>query len=153
MSKNITVNKPPDRTVVVPERRVQVVEIGAQTKLGPKGDPGSKILSGDGPPTSDIGIDGDFYVDTTANGLPLYGPKSGGIWPTVVVYSNLNERYVHDQPSVSSVWTINHPLGGFPSVTVVDSAQTVVVGEVSYPNTSQVMVNFSAPFSGKAFLT
>lgn len=150
MSKNIIINKPPDRTVLVPERRVQVVEVSAQVKPGPKG---TQILSGEGPPTAGIGLDGDFYIDTSANGLPLYGPKLGGVWPTIFVYSSLNERHVHEQLSVSAVWTINHTLEGFPSVTVVDSAQTVVVGEVSYVSPSQIVINFSAPFSGKAFLT
>lgn len=62
-------------------------------------------------------------------------------------------RYTHTQGTVSSTWTINHTLGGFPSVSVVDSAKTVVIGEVQYVSSSQVVVTFSAPFSGYAYLT
>jgi len=65
----------------------------------------------------------------------------------------LTQRYVHNQPAVSSTWTINHTLGGRPSVTVVDSAGTVVYGEVQYLSNSQVVVTFTAPFSGYAYLT
>lgn len=65
----------------------------------------------------------------------------------------LTSRYVHTQGTVSSTWTINHTLGGFPSVSVVDSAKTVVFGEVQYVSSSQVVVTFSAPFSGYAYLT
>ena len=62
-------------------------------------------------------------------------------------------RFVFTQGQASSTWTINHTLGGKPSVTVVDSANTVVFGEVQYVSNSQVVVVFSAPFSGFAFLT
>lgn len=65
----------------------------------------------------------------------------------------LTRRYVHTQASVSAVWVINHNLNGKPSVTIVDSADTVVVGEVQYNSNSQVTVTFAAPFSGYAYLT
>ena len=63
------------------------------------------------------------------------------------------KRHVHTQGTVSSTWTISHSLGGRPSVTVVDSAGTVVFGEVQYLSNTQVRVIFSAPFSGSAYLT
>ena len=62
-------------------------------------------------------------------------------------------RHTHTQGTVSTVWTINHTLGGFPSVTIVDSAKTVVFGEVNYISTTQVVVNFTSAFSGYAYLT
>jgi hypothetical protein len=37
------------------------------------------ILNGVGPPTSSIGNNGDFYIDT-GNSV-IYGPKAGGAWP------------------------------------------------------------------------
>jgi hypothetical protein len=67
--------------------------------------------------------------------------------------SGNSRRHVHTQGTVSSSWVITHSLGGKPSVTVVDSADTVVVGEVTYNSNSQVTVTFSAPFSGYAYLT
>jgi hypothetical protein len=62
-------------------------------------------------------------------------------------------RHIHDQSAVSNHWIINHTLGGYPSVMVVDTARNVVVGEVTYNSTSQVVVDFSAEFSGYAYLT
>jgi hypothetical protein len=62
-------------------------------------------------------------------------------------------RHVHTQGTASTTWTINHALGGYPSVSVVDSANTVVFGEVNYVSTSQVVVNFTSAFSGFAYLT
>ena len=52
----------------------------------------------------------------------------------------------------SDTWTITHNLGSYPSVTVVDSANTVVVGNVDYVNSQQLVVTFNASFSGCAFL-
>jgi len=40
------------------------------------------ILSGRIAPSSVIGLDGDFYIDTVA--LAIYGPKSFGHWPAAV---------------------------------------------------------------------
>ena len=62
-------------------------------------------------------------------------------------------RHVHTQSTAASTWVINHALGGYPSVSVVDSSKTLVFGEITYPSTSQVVVNYSAAFSGYAFLT
>lgn len=63
------------------------------------------------------------------------------------------KRYVHTQSSPSSEWAITHVLGGRPSITVVDSAGTTVIGEVSYLSDTDVVISFTAPFSGFAYLT
>jgi hypothetical protein len=62
-------------------------------------------------------------------------------------------RHIHTQGAASTTWTITHALDGYPSVSVVDSAKTVVIGEVNYISTSQVVVNFTSAFSGFAYLT
>lgn len=61
--------------------------------------------------------------------------------------------YTHTQSSPSTTWTITHNLGYHPSVTVVDSAQTVVIGDVTYVSDNQLIVSFSVPFGGKAYLS
>lgn len=63
--------------------------------------------------------------------------------------SDLN--YVHTQGVASAEWNITHNLQKFPAVTVVDSAGTVVVGEVTYLDQNSLKVTFSAEFSGKAY--
>ena len=62
------------------------------------------------------------------------------------------ERYVHVQNEASSIWIVDHQMGRYPSVTVVDSAGTMVFGEVVYNNENQVTITFTAAFSGKAYL-
>lgn len=61
--------------------------------------------------------------------------------------------YVHDQIASSAHWIINHTLNRHPAVTIVDTGGTTVIGEVIYINLNRVDVIFSAPFSGKAYLT
>ncbi len=73
--------------------------------------------------------------------------RTGGINTTS------NQRHVHSQPTVSASWVITHALGGKPSVTVVDSSNTTVIGDVTYNSNTQVTVSFSVPFSGFAYLT
>tara|TARA_R110002167_G_scaffold63277_1_gene178704 strand:- start:567 stop:4988 length:4422 start_codon:yes stop_codon:yes gene_type:complete len=63
-----------------------------------------------------------------------------------------DKHYVHDQGQASATWSITHNLAKFPSVTVIDSGNTVVIGQVTYTNTNTLSVAFTAAFSGKAYL-
>lgn len=110
----------------------------------------SNLFYSTGNPIDSLGDEGDFYIDTSIG--RLWGPKGASSWlsdPLPLV----PKRHVHVQPSASSSWEITHTLDGFPSVTVVDSAGTVVVGEVSYSSTSSLTVSFQGAFAGKAYLT
>ena len=60
--------------------------------------------------------------------------------------------YPYEQMAPATTWSINHNLGKFPSVTVVDSAGTVVGGDVTYNDANNVTLTFTAAFSGKAYL-
>tara|TARA_R100000479_G_C6286038_1_gene164752 strand:+ start:384 stop:638 length:255 start_codon:yes stop_codon:yes gene_type:complete len=65
--------------------------------------------------------------------------------------------YTHNQSSTSDTWTITHNLNRFPSVTVVDSANTVVIGTIVYNSVNQLTITFFAggsavAFQGKAYL-
>ena len=66
--------------------------------------------------------------------------------------ANAHATYTHTQASASSTWTITHNLNCFPSVTVVDSAGSVVIGDVVYISANVVSVTFIAAFAGKAYL-
>lgn len=61
--------------------------------------------------------------------------------------------FIHDQMVAADVWTISHNLGRFPSVAIVDTAGSVVIGQVVYVDDATVRVSFSAPFSGRAYLS
>ena len=61
-------------------------------------------------------------------------------------------NYTHNQSSASSSWNIVHNLGKYASATVVDSANNVVVGEIVYNSINDLTINFTASFSGKAYI-
>ena len=65
--------------------------------------------------------------------------------------------YTHNQSSTSNTWVITHNLHRFPSVTVVDSADTIVQGTVVYNSNKQLTITFfegssALAFQGKAYL-
>jgi len=60
--------------------------------------------------------------------------------------------YTHNQVVASNIWTIIHSLAKYPSVSVVDSAGTYIVGDIEYTDINTVTVTFTGSFSGKAFL-
>jgi len=66
---------------------------------------------------------------------------------------SLPQAYVHAQLTPEVLWTITHALGYFPAVTVVDSAGTLVEGDIRYVSITQIEVSFSAPFAGTAYLS
>jgi hypothetical protein len=68
------------------------------------------------------------------------------------ISDNFNFAYIHDQSVPASSWTITHNLNKYPSVTIVDTANSEIIGEVVYNNSNTLILNFSASFSGKAFL-
>lgn len=62
---------------------------GADGVDGVDGTDGSAVLSGSGAPTGGVGVDGDFYIDTT--NFNFYGPKTAGAWgsPSSIVVGDL----------------------------------------------------------------
>lgn len=69
-----------------------------------------------------------------------------------IVVAEKCETYIHTQSIVSNTWTINHNLKKFPSITVIDTAGTQVIGKIEYVDENNVKLTFSSAFSGKAYL-
>lgn len=149
---------------------------------GPRGIPGSQILSGQSAPDPEIGVVGDYYLDKLLN--DLYGPKtqeSGWGTPTRLgnpefenqfnIESPSDEdflmfdavsgkwegrqiRYRHVQSSPSDTWVIDHNLNSNPGgISIVDSAETVIIGEVTYEDLNRLVVVFTEAVSGKAYIS
>ena len=88
MSEDVTLETVEIEAEEVGEART--IEITQQGPKGEKGDQGDQgiqgiqgpdglsLLNGSGAPAGGLGVDGDFYIDTTAN--EIYGPKTGGAW-------------------------------------------------------------------------
>jgi hypothetical protein len=62
-------------------------------------------------------------------------------------------KYVHTQASISSSWVINHNLGFFPNVTVLDNSNRILETYVQYNNVNTATIIMNSAASGRAFLT
>ena len=63
-----------------------------------------------------------------------------------------DKTFVFSQGVPSVQWTVQHDLNKFPSITVIDSGNTVVIGKYTYIDNNNVTLTFSAAFAGKAYL-
>jgi len=136
-------------SITISETDSNSVTVVASTFVNDAG-ASSSLFYASSTPSDDLGSEGDFYIDTSSG--KLWGPKGESSWAAESL-PLIPKRYTHTQSVASSSWTISHTLDGYPSVTVVDSAGTVVVGKVSYNSTSSVTVDFQGSFTGLAYLT
>lgn len=83
---------------------------------GPAGVDGKTVRNGAGAPAPGLGVDGDFYIDTTAKAI--YGPKTAGAW--------------------GSATSLIGPAGGGGSSTVT---RKVLAADVSEPGTGMVAIS------------
>ena len=67
-----------------------------------------------------------------------------------------DKTFEYTQVTPSTAWgnngVVTHNLAKFPSITVVDTAGTVVTGQYDYIDNNNVTLTFSAAFAGKAYL-
>jgi hypothetical protein len=70
----------------------------------------------------------------------------------IATSSGSDKTYTHDQASASDTWVITHNLGKNASVTVVNSANTVILCEITYDSLNQVTLTFDSATAGKAYL-
>ena len=63
-----------------------------------------------------------------------------------------SSTFTFTQGVPANTWNITHNLNKFPSITVIDTGNTVVTGEYTYIDTNNVTLTFSAAFAGKAYL-
>lgn len=68
------------------------------------------------------------------------------------IVEGFDSHYEFVQGVPATTWDITHNLGKFPSISVVDTADTTVIGSYEYITKDRVILNFSDAFAGKAFL-
>jgi hypothetical protein len=86
----------------------------------------------------------------STNGQILQG-NTDGEYSWIDAGAN-DKNFVHDQSTASNIWTINHGLEKYPSVTVFDSGGNQVEGEVLYTDLNNLTITFNGSFSGTATL-
>jgi hypothetical protein len=63
-----------------------------------------------------------------------------------------DKTFVFTQGVPALVWTIQHDLNKFPSVSVVDTANTGVLSQIDYIDSNNITISNTAQFAGKAYL-
>jgi hypothetical protein len=170
-------------SVVQVQNKNNIIDVYSSVGIqGPTGLPGSQIISGQTPPDPEIGVIGDYYLDKSVNdfygpktqengwGTPtrLGNPEfenqfdidspsdqdvimfdvSSGKW------TNTQIRYRHVQTFASDIWVIDHNLNSNPGgISIVDTAETVIIGDVTYEDLNRIVVVFTEAVSGKAYIS
>jgi len=62
------------------------------------------------------------------------------------------ETFEFTQATPSTNWSIQHDMDKFPSVAVVNNNNVLMYGNITYVDKNNLTINFSAGFSGKAYL-
>jgi hypothetical protein len=94
-----------------------------------------------------LGKDLDTRVETNSSSISDLNQRVDAIEGV-----DSDKNFVYTQGVPSDTWTINHTLNKYPSVTIIDSGGTEVIGNIKYIDTSTVIVTFASGFSGKAIL-
>lgn len=68
------------------------------------------------------------------------------------ISSSGNATYVYDQTTAASTWVIQHNLGRYPDVAIIDQSGDTVLADYVYTDTNTVTVSFSEAMMGKALL-
>ena len=134
---------------------------------GPQGPRGKTILNGEGAPSNNLGVEGDFYYDKTTT--KFYGPKLSDLtWDGATSYflstGTLTFPFATNQvlpyPAGATgnqvqYWylTINHNLGYNPNVTIKNSAGDVLETGINYNTFNQITLIMAQPFGGTAYLS
>ena len=83
-----------------------------------------------------------LFVTASAAGAQAGGGSGGS--------GSGDKNYIHVQSLPATSWIVNHNLGKFPAIKIIDSAGTEVVGGIVHIDTNQAVLSFLAPFTGTA---
>lgn len=84
-----------------------------------------------------------FYLGVLADGTVV---------PVNIATVTGDKNFVFNQETPALTWTVAHNMGKLPSVTVQDSANSMVLGSINYIDVNNLSITFSAPISGRAVL-
>lgn len=116
--------------------------VGPQGDTGPQGEPGPQGIQGI------QGIQGEVGPQGEQGEIGPQGIQGEVGPPGVDGYTH----YVHHQMVAAATWEITHNLGRYPTVTIVDSGGTIVIGDLIYLDDDRVRAVFSAAFGGTAYV-
>lgn len=113
------------------------------------------------------GVDSVDTSDTTFIDMTPTTPKTGNVEITASLSATgtpdntkflrgdnvwAKETFEFTQGTPSTNWSIQHDMDKFPSVSVVNNNNVLMYGNITYVDKNNLTINFSAGFSGKAYL-
>ncbi len=100
-----------------------------------------------------VNPDNSSFYDITVSYIGGNGSIVADKYYDLVNFSSaVDKSFVFTQGTPSTVWTIQHNMDKFPSVSVVNNNNVLMYGETTYVDKNNLTINFSAGFSGKAYL-
>ena len=145
-----------EKIIVVEDKKNVIV-----ASPGPQGPRGRTILNGTGAPANNLGLEGDFYYDTTST--RFYGPKPSDLtWegsPNYLLNTEVAFTYSWEMAAFNNQTgpiysvVINHNLDFHPNVTVKASSGDILETGIEYNSIKVLTLTMAQPFSGTAYLS
>lgn len=66
--------------------------------------------------------------------------------------STPDKAFVYEQNEASNVWKIEHGMDKYPSVSIVDNEDCLMIGDVHYVDKNNIEITFGTDFAGKVYL-
>jgi hypothetical protein len=142
---------------------VQVTEVVNEVIVsapGPQGPRGKTILNGNGVPSNNFGLEGDFYYDKDTT--RFYGPKLNDLsWSgatnyllsTMTLTTSWELAQVTGPVNGTYSVVITHNMGYNPNITIKNSAGDVLETGIDYNSINQITLTMAQPFAGTAYLS
>ena len=89
-----------------------------------------------------IGGNGSMQLDKTFNIIDFILASA----------ADSDKHFSFTQNNPSLVWTINHNLNKYGSATVTNFNDIVIYGEIDYTSVNQIVITFTTPLAGRAFI-
>lgn len=121
------------------------ISVGTSGPQGAQGPAGSSATIAVGTVTT--GNAGTNAVVTNS------GTSTNAVLDFTIPRGDNGGAYTHVQNAVSNTWVVNHNLGYYPQVTVVESGGSLVEGVIAYNSNNQLTITFSVSISGYAYIS
>ena len=89
----------------------------------------------------------DSYVGKGGYYLKVMETEDGIEVSAISLESDKN--YIHEQTTSATQWIVIHNLNKFPAVTIINSGQKEIIGEIQYLDLNTLVVAFDYSLTGK----
>ena len=93
------------------------------------------------------------FLDVTVTSKEESGSLTAGKVYSFAEYGGGGDlTYEHVQSAASTTWNVAHNLDKKPSVSIADSADNILYGEINHTDLNNLVITLSAATSGKAYI-